>query len=118
VVGGRSEGITVERVAGGHWRPGVGAGRRSGGAKGGVDEAGGGPVQAGITGAHGVGGAASVAPFGASTSTTMKLAWGWKVEEAPVAKLLRRSRRSGMARSTLADLARAESRGTRRARRG
>jgi hypothetical protein len=119
VVGGWPEGISVEgwpavagsRVLGweGVWRPG--------GAQGGADEAGGGPVRAGVTEALGGGGAAPVAPFDASATTTMELAWGWKVEEAPVAQLLGRSRCSGTARSTAADLARAESRGTRRARR-
>jgi hypothetical protein len=74
-------------------------------------------VQAGIAEALGGSGTAPVAPFSASASTTMELAWGWKVEEAPVAQLLRRSRRSGTARSTTADLARAERSGTRRAQR-
>jgi hypothetical protein len=74
-------------------------------------------VWAGITEALGSGGAAPVAPFDTSASTTMELAWGWKVEEAPVAQLLGRSRRSGMARSTAADVARVESRRMRRARR-
>jgi hypothetical protein len=100
-------------VAGGRVLGHVGV-RRPGGAQGGADEAEGGPVWAGITSALGGGGAAPVAPFGASALTTMELAWGWKVEEAPMAQLLRRSRRSGMARSTAADLTHAESRGTRR----
>jgi hypothetical protein len=74
-------------------------------------------VQAGITEALGGGGTTSVGPFGTSASMTMELAWGWKVEEAPVARLLGRSQRSITARSTAAVLARVESRGTRRARR-
>jgi hypothetical protein len=93
----------------GVWRPS--------GAQGGADEAGGGPVWAGVSEALGGGGAAPVAPFNTSASTTMELAWGWKVEEAPVAQSLRRSRRSDTARSTAADLAHTESRGTRLARR-
>jgi hypothetical protein len=58
--------------------------RHPGGAQGGANEAEGGPVRAGIAEALGGCGAAPVAPFGASASTTMELAWGWKVEEAPV----------------------------------
>jgi hypothetical protein len=77
----------------------------------------GGPVRAGIAEALGSGGAALVAPFGASASMIMELAWGWKVEEAPVAQLLGCSRHSRTARSTAADLTRAESRGTRWAQR-
>jgi hypothetical protein len=57
-------------------------------------------VRGGIAEALGGGGAAPVGPFGASASTTMELAWGWKVEEAPVAQLLGRSRCNGTARST------------------
>jgi hypothetical protein len=74
-------------------------------------------VQAGIAEAPGGSGTALVASFGASALMTVVLAWGWKVEEAPVAQLLRRSMRSGTARSTVADLARVESRGMRQARR-
>jgi hypothetical protein len=90
--------------------------RCPGSAHGGVDEAERGPVRAGVAKALG-GGVAPVAPFGASTSTTMQLAWGWKVEEAPVGQLLGLSRHSGTARSTAADVTRAESKGTSRARR-
>jgi hypothetical protein len=89
--------------------------RCPGGAQGGADEAGGGPVRAGVTEALGGGGAALVAPFGDSASITMELAWGWKVDEAPAAQLLGRSRRSSTARSMAADLTHAESRGKRRA---
>jgi hypothetical protein len=53
---------------------GWGGVRRPGSAQGGIDEAGGGPVQAGIMEALGSGGAAPVAPFGASASMTMELA--------------------------------------------
>jgi hypothetical protein len=53
---------------------GRGGVRRPGGAQGGADEAGGGPVWAGITEALGGSGAAPVAPFGASASMTMELA--------------------------------------------
>jgi hypothetical protein len=93
----------------GVWRPS--------GAQGGADKAGGGPVWAGVSEALGGGGTAPVAPFGTFALTTMELAWGWKVEEEPVAQPLRRSRRSDTARSTAADLAHTESRGTRLARR-
>jgi hypothetical protein len=48
--------------------------QRPGGAQGGVDEAEGGPVRAGVVEALGGGGVAPVAPFGASASTTMELA--------------------------------------------
>jgi hypothetical protein len=48
-------------------------------------------VRAGVAEAHGSGGAGSVAAFGASTSTTMELAWRWKVDEAPVAQLTSRA---------------------------
>jgi hypothetical protein len=53
---------------------GWGGVQRPGSAQGGIDEAGGGPVQAGIMEALGSGGAAPVAPFGASASMTMELA--------------------------------------------
>jgi hypothetical protein len=59
--------------------------RCPGGAQGGADEAGGGPVRAGIAEAPGGSGAAPVAPFSASALMTIELAWGWKVEEALVA---------------------------------
>jgi hypothetical protein len=93
----------VEKVSGGcstHViEPPRGGVRRPGGAQGGADEAGGGSVRAGIAKALGGGGAALVGPFGTSASMTMELAWGWKVEEAPMAQLLGCSRRSGTARS-------------------
>jgi hypothetical protein len=95
---------------------GRGGVRRPGSAQGGTDEAGGGPVRAGVIEALGSSGEAPVAPVSAFASTTMELAFGWKVEEAPMARLLGRSRRSGLTRSSPADVACAESRGTRRAR--
>jgi hypothetical protein len=75
------------------WWPAVTGGRVLGrggvqhpdGAQGGADEAGRGPVWAGVVEALGGSGAAPVAPFSASASTTMELAWGRKVEEVPVA---------------------------------
>jgi hypothetical protein len=103
-------------VAGG-WVFGREGIRRPGGAQGGADEAEGGPVRAGVAEALGGGGAVPVAPFDASASMTIELAWGWKVEEAPMAQLLGRSRRSGTARSTAADHTRIESRGMRQVKR-
>jgi hypothetical protein len=47
-------------------------------------------------------GAASVAPFDATASMMRWAGLGWKVEEAPVAQLLWRSRRSGTPWSTAA----------------
>jgi hypothetical protein len=116
VVGGRLEGIGVEGVAGGRWWPVVGAGRRlasgrcSGWCRCGQRRTG--------AGWHHGGSWRQWRSSGSSLrrlcSTTRWLAWDWKVEEALVAQLLERSRRSGRARSTTADLARTESRGTRR----
>jgi hypothetical protein len=51
-------------------------------------------VRAGVAEAHGGGGAGSVATFGGSASTTMELAWRWKVDEAPVAQLTSRAQRA------------------------
>jgi hypothetical protein len=82
----------------GRWVLGQEGVRCLGSAQGGTDEAGEGPVWAGVAEALGGSGTASVAPVSTSASTTMELAWGWKVEEAPVAQLLRRSRCSGTAR--------------------
>jgi hypothetical protein len=116
-VGGQPEGIGVEgwpAVVGG-WVLGREGVQCPGSAQGGADKAGGGPMRAGIVEALGSGGAAPVAPFGASALMTMELAWGWKVEEEPVVQLLRRSRRNGTARSTTTVLMRVECRGTRRA---
>jgi hypothetical protein len=66
VVGGRPEGIGAEGMVGGRWRPGVVAGRRPGGARGGADVAGGGPVRVGISEALGGSGAAPIALFSVS----------------------------------------------------
>jgi hypothetical protein len=66
VVAGRLEGIGAEGMVGGRWWAGVGAGRRSGGARGGADVAGGGLVQAGIAEALGGSDVAPVALFGVS----------------------------------------------------
>jgi hypothetical protein len=66
-VGGRPEGIDREGMADGHWRPGVGAGRRPGGARGSADVAGGGPVRTSIVEALDGSGATPVALFGVST---------------------------------------------------
>jgi hypothetical protein len=114
-VGSWSEGISMEGVVSGRWWPAVGAGRRpvpgrcSGWQRRGRRRTGAGWRP------RGGGNAAPVAPFNAFTSTTMELAWGWKLEEAPVAQLLGLSRRSSTARSMAVDLACVESRGTRRA---
>jgi hypothetical protein len=64
--GGGAERIGAEGVVDGRWRPVVGVGRRPGGARGGADVAGGGPVRAGVMEALGGSGAAPVALFGAS----------------------------------------------------
>jgi hypothetical protein len=115
-VGGRAEEVSAEGVADGRWRPVVGARRRpaSGRCSRWCRR---GRRRTGVCWRHG--GSwwqrrSSVSSLWRLCSMTRWLARDWKVEEAPVSQLLGRSRRSGRARSTAANLVRAESRGTRR----
>jgi hypothetical protein len=116
VVGGRPEGISAEGVASGRWRPIIGAGRRpasgrcSGWCRRGRRRTGAGWRHRGSWRQR----RSSGSSLRRLCSTTRWLAQDWKVEEAPVAQLLRRSMRSGRARSTTANLVRAKSRGMRR----
>jgi hypothetical protein len=114
-VGGRPEGIGAEGVAGGRWRPVVGAGRRpasgrcSGWCRRGRRRTSAGWRRRGSWRQR----RSSGSSLWRLCSTIRWLAQDWKVEEAPVAQLLRRSRHNGRARSTTADLVRAENRGMR-----
>jgi hypothetical protein len=114
-VGGQPEGIGAEGVAGGRWRLVVGVGRRpaSGRCSGWCRR---GQRRTGAGWRHG-GSWRQRRSSGSSLrrlcSTTRWLAQDWKVEEAPVAQLLGRSRCSGRARSMATDLTRTESRGMR-----